>query len=201
MKRIAQLPLAEGTNAFRNCSRARISSPFTQRCLHNSPPNPATVAPITASGPPPTAPVPSAEHVDSRVARRRKQADLLKRGQDMRAIAGGAGGGSAKHKRFWKDVHVKHTDGMDSIQVLNHFFYLFCRARAKELIYRRSPGSLGHTPPPPPIKSHPHSPPPQTTPRIRHRPRMGPLGVRPTSTQTPPYPNDLPRLPRPRHRR
>jgi ATP synthase F1 complex assembly factor 2 len=39
----------------------------------------------------------------------------------MRAIAGGASGGSAKHKRFWKDVHVKHTDGMDSIQVINRF--------------------------------------------------------------------------------
>jgi hypothetical protein len=116
MKRIAQLPLAEGTNLLRSCSRTRISSPFAQRCLHTSPPNSATVAPITASGPPPTAPVPSAEHVDSRVARRRKQAELLKKGQDLRAVAAGTGGGSAKHKRFWKDVHVRHTDGMDSIQ-------------------------------------------------------------------------------------
>lgn len=62
--------------------------------------------------PPPPAPVPSAEHVDSRVARRRKQAELLKRGQDMRDIAGGKGSGTAKTKRFWKDVHVKHADGM-----------------------------------------------------------------------------------------
>jgi ATP synthase F1 complex assembly factor 2 len=43
----------------------------------------------------------------------------------MRAIAGGTGGGSAKHKRFWKDVHVKHTDGMDSVQVLNRFSIYF----------------------------------------------------------------------------
>jgi ATP synthase F1 complex assembly factor 2 len=114
MKRIGQLPLAEGTNAFRSYSRIRVSSPFAQRCLHTSPPNLAIVAPIIASGPPPTAPVPSAEHVDSRVARRRKQAELLKKGQDLRAVAAGTGGGSAKHKRFWKDVHVKHTDGMDT---------------------------------------------------------------------------------------
>lgn len=36
----------------------------------------------------------------------------MKRGQDMRAIGKGTGGGSAKTKRFWKDVNVKKTDGM-----------------------------------------------------------------------------------------
>jgi ATP synthase F1 complex assembly factor 2 len=72
---------------------------------------PATVASITASGPPPEAPVASAEHYHSRVARRRKQAELLKRGQDLRSIAAGSGGGTAKQKRFWNDVHVKHVDG------------------------------------------------------------------------------------------
>jgi ATP synthase F1 complex assembly factor 2 len=36
---------------------------------------------------------------------------LLKRGQDLRAVAGGSGGGTAKQKRFWKDVHVKKVDG------------------------------------------------------------------------------------------
>jgi len=113
MKRIAQLPFAEGTNALHNSLRTRRPSLFTQRCLHTSPPKPATVAPIIASGPPPTAPIPSAEHVDSRVARRRKQAELLKKGQDLRAVSAGTGGGSAKTKRFWKDVHVKHTDGKD----------------------------------------------------------------------------------------
>jgi ATP synthase mitochondrial F1 complex assembly factor 2 len=55
--------------------------------------------------------VPSEEHVDSRVARRRKQAELLKKGQDLRALAEGKGGGTAKMKRFWKDVHVKHEEG------------------------------------------------------------------------------------------
>lgn len=55
--------------------------------------------------------MPSAEHVDSRVARKRKQAELLKKGQDMRALESGKGGGTAKMKRFWKDVHVKHEEG------------------------------------------------------------------------------------------
>jgi hypothetical protein len=79
-------------------------------------------------------------------------------------------------------------------------FRLFCRTHANDLIYRRSPSPPRQTAPSPPIKSHSHSPLPQTTPRIRYRPRMGSLSIRPTSTQTPPYSHDLPRLPRPRHR-
>ena len=110
MKRISQLPAVDGPLAIRSYSRTWIS-PFSQRCLHTTPVKPATVAPITASGPPPKAPIASAEHVDSRVARRRKQAELLKRGQDLRFIAAGSGGGTAKLKRFWNDVHVKHADG------------------------------------------------------------------------------------------
>jgi len=27
-------------------------------------------------------------------------------------VAGGSGGGTAKQKRFWKDVHVRKVDGM-----------------------------------------------------------------------------------------
>jgi ATP synthase F1 complex assembly factor 2 len=29
----------------------------------------------------------------------------------LRAVAGGTGGGTAKLKRFWKDVHVKKVEG------------------------------------------------------------------------------------------
>ena len=111
MKRITQLPFADGTIAIRTCSRTPISTPFTRRCLHTTQPKSATVYPVTASGPPPSTPVASADHVDSRVARRRKQAELLQRGQDLRAVRSGSGSGTAKTKRFWKDVHVKHTDG------------------------------------------------------------------------------------------
>lgn len=116
MKRITQSHSLENFSSL-SISRTFRISPFpscqrySQRCLHTTPSIPASVAPITAAGPPPNAPVPSAEHVDSRVARRRKQAELLKRGQDMRAVAAGTGGGTAKSKRFWKDVHVKKVDG------------------------------------------------------------------------------------------
>ncbi|RDW92567.1 hypothetical protein BP5796_01961 [Coleophoma crateriformis] len=88
---------------------------LAQRCLHNTSSSPASVQPITAPGPPPTPPSPSAEHVDARVARRRKQAELLKRGQDLRAVSAGTGGGTAKLKRFWKDVHVK--EGEEGLEI------------------------------------------------------------------------------------
>lgn len=128
MKRISQSPLLEnvllkGSNSRPqrcfNISARRLpnladsTSTPSRSYLHTTTATSATVTPLVAPGPPPKAPIPSAEHVDSRVARRRKQADLLKRGQDLRAIEGGKGSGTAKQKRFWKDVHVKHADGAD----------------------------------------------------------------------------------------
>jgi ATP synthase F1 complex assembly factor 2 len=112
MKRIAQSH-ALASISSRRFACLNVHTPITvvQRSIHTTPSKPANVVPITATGPPPSAPVPSAEHVDSRVARRRKQAELLKRGQDLRAVTSGTGGGTAKQKRFWKDVHVKQVDG------------------------------------------------------------------------------------------
>lgn len=81
------------------------------QCLHTSTPNAATPLPITATGPPPAAPVPAASQYGERVDRRRRQAELLKRGQDMRASA--MKPGTAIKKRFWKDVHVKTDEGMN----------------------------------------------------------------------------------------
>ena len=112
MKRITQFSSIESPSFWQFiCTYRPVSKPLSYRCLHTTPPQPATVEPITASGPPPSAPVASAEHANSRVARRRKQAELLKRGQDLRAVAGGSGGGTAKQKRFWRDVHVRKVDG------------------------------------------------------------------------------------------
>ncbi|KAA8569112.1 hypothetical protein EYC84_000782 [Monilinia fructicola] len=111
MKRISQLPVANGLKGLR-AYQCQSLSPLSQRCIHTTPSSPATVAPaaFTAAGPAPAPPTPSAEHVDIRVARKRKQAELLKKGQDIRAVASGKGGGTAKLKRFWKDVHVQHTE-------------------------------------------------------------------------------------------
>ena len=84
------------------------------RCLHTTVPRLATPLPITATGPPPAAPQPAASHYGERVDRRRRQAELLKRGQDMRASQ--TKPGTAIKKRFWKDVSVQTDEGMTQSQ-------------------------------------------------------------------------------------
>ena len=85
------------------------------RCLHVSPPSLATPLPITAAGPPPAAPQPAASEPSSRVDRRRRQAELLRRGQELRLNAGGAGSkplkpGQALQRRFWREVSVQRDE-------------------------------------------------------------------------------------------
>ena len=84
-------------------------SPAHIQCLHTTIPRAATPLPITATGPPPAAPQPAASQYGERVDRRRRQADLLKRGQDMRVSQ--TKPGTAIKKRFWKDVSVQRDDG------------------------------------------------------------------------------------------
>lgn len=109
MKRIAHLALSPfiytpySTVPF-------LCPPALSRCLHTTSPRVATPLPITATGPPPPAPQPAASHYGERVDRRRRQAELLKREQDMRASH--MKPGTAMKKRFWKDVSVQTDDGM-----------------------------------------------------------------------------------------
>ena len=84
------------------------------QCLHTTVPRVATPLPITATGPPPPAPQPAASQYGERVDRRRRQAELLKRGQDMRATQ--TKPGTAIKKRFWKNVSVERDDGMAQSQ-------------------------------------------------------------------------------------
>lgn len=99
------------------------------QCLHTSIPRLATPLPITATGPPPAAPQPAASQYGERVDRRRRQAELLKRGHDMRASQ--TKPGTAIKKRFWKDVSVQTDDGMTRISV--HFN---CTCRLLHHVYR-----------------------------------------------------------------
>ncbi len=110
-KRIAPSPLF--CTSYRN-----VPSPCTPahvQCLHTTVSRLATPLPITATGPPPAAPQPAASQYGERVDRRRRQAELLKRGQDMRASH--MKPGTAIKKRFWKDVSVQRDDGMNQISV------------------------------------------------------------------------------------
>ena len=88
------------------------AAPLSYRCLHASPSRAANPLPNTAAGPPPAAPVPAASQYGERVDRRRRQAELLKKGQDLRASQ--MKPGSAMKKRFWKDVNVKQDLGMEN---------------------------------------------------------------------------------------
>jgi len=92
-----------------------IPIPLSQ-CLHTTARRTATPLPVTATGPPPPAPVPAASQYGERVDRRRRQAELLKRGQDMRASH--MKPGTAMKKRFWKDVSLQTDNGM---RLLIHF--------------------------------------------------------------------------------
>ncbi|KAL2038620.1 hypothetical protein N7G274_008668 [Stereocaulon virgatum] len=93
------------------------------QCLHTTAHRTATHFPISVPGPPPPAPSPAVSQYGERVDRRRKQAELLKKGQDLRASH--MKPGTAMKKRFWKDVSGQtdnennHTIHLDNRAVRN----------------------------------------------------------------------------------
>lgn len=87
-----------------------VQRPAFVRPIHSTVVKAANVAPVVGTGPPPEPPIPPAENVHQRVARRRKQAEMLKNAKELRNASSGKGGGGLK-KRFWKDVSVKEVDG------------------------------------------------------------------------------------------
>ncbi|KAI9783340.1 MAG: ATP synthase complex assembly protein atp12 [Geoglossum umbratile] len=61
-----------------------------------------------AHGPPPKPPIPATTPQEDRIARRQRQAELIKQGQELRASERSKDSGGVK-KRFWKDVKVHET--------------------------------------------------------------------------------------------
>ncbi|TPX10653.1 uncharacterized protein E0L32_008387 [Thyridium curvatum] len=129
--RIANLPLS-GALQHRSRSSAAAAAALLpppacllqQRgAIHSGAPKRANVVPVYGTGPPPEPPVPSSSQpVDSRIAERRKKADMLKRAQELRAASQGKPSAKDKKagalkKRFWKDVHVKEVDGAYEIHL------------------------------------------------------------------------------------
>ena len=106
---------------------SKVSSSLSQ-CIHTTLPKNANPLPITATGPPPAAPIPAASQYGERVDRRRKQAELLKKGQDLRASQ--MKPGTAMKKRFWKDVSVQTDDRTPLI------FFIFLYITIKQLVER-----------------------------------------------------------------
>lgn len=82
------------------CQRRQISQSLVHR---------ATALPITATGPPPNPPQPSPSQYGARIDERRKKADLIQQGKELRAAQQGKS--TPLRKRFWKDVHVKEVQG------------------------------------------------------------------------------------------
>lgn len=89
-------------------SLSKATSKIASRTLFNSRSQLATALPITATGPPPSAPQPAASQYSERIEKRRRQAELIKQGKELRASQQG-GKSSPLRKRFWKEVHVKET--------------------------------------------------------------------------------------------
>jgi hypothetical protein len=88
----------------------RAYRPFYQ-CLHTSAARRATPLPHpSVPGPPPETPTPSASDALDRVARKRRQADMLQQAKEVRTSA--AKPTSVLKKRFWTDVNVQEGDGM-----------------------------------------------------------------------------------------
>ena len=94
-----------------------VSPPVSCRAaaIHTSSATTAKVVPIYGTGPPPEPPAPSEAYPDARIARRKRQAEMLRQAQDLRTAKGMAaargGKSSPLKKRFWQDVHVKEVDG------------------------------------------------------------------------------------------
>ncbi|KAF2828190.1 F1-ATP synthase assembly protein [Ophiobolus disseminans] len=95
----------------------RLSAPLRAyrplyQCLHTSATWRATPLPHpSVPGPPPGTPTPHPSDALERVARKKRQAEMLKQAQDVKATAAPSNKPKALlKKRFWKDVIVKETD-------------------------------------------------------------------------------------------
>lgn len=83
------------------------------QCLHTSAQWRATPLPHpSVPGPPPGTPTPQVTDALERVARKKRQAEMMKEAKDLKATSAPSNKPKALlKKRFWKDVTVKETEG------------------------------------------------------------------------------------------
>jgi ATP synthase F1 complex assembly factor 2 len=122
--RLCLLPLRQGAAVARGTRVSRVIA--AARSIHSNPAQPAKVAPVYGTGPPPEPPLPSAEFAneirDERLARRRRQAEMLKQAGDIKAMRDEQREDQRQEnkttkptmvkRRFWKNVDVKEVNGM-----------------------------------------------------------------------------------------
>ena len=92
--------------------RTLLPRPLCPRCLHTSAFRSAIPYPVTATGPPPAPPTPSASGYGERIDRRRRQAELVK---PASAALNAANPTPALRKRFWKHVSVRSGDDFHTV--------------------------------------------------------------------------------------
>lgn len=94
------------------------------RCalLHNSTSRSAKPIPFpTTAEPPPPPPEPAAIVPDDRIDRKRKQAELLQKGRELRANPSKPA--TVLQKRFWKEVSVNETPGIPlNLEIPSYLF-------------------------------------------------------------------------------
>lgn len=88
-----------------------VNAPVFVRPLSSTVAKAANVAPVVGTGPPPQPPIPSTENAHERVARRRKQAEMLKNAKEIRSAGSAKSNAGGMKKRFWKDVSIQEVDG------------------------------------------------------------------------------------------
>ena len=125
--RLCLLPLRQGAAVSRGTRVTRVTAAAAAaRAIHTNPAQPAKVAPVYGTGPPPEPPLPSAEFAneirEERLARRRRQAEMLKQAGDIKAMREEQREDQRQEdktakptmvkRRFWKNVDVKEVNGM-----------------------------------------------------------------------------------------
>ncbi|KAL1894616.1 ATP synthase mitochondrial F1 complex assembly factor 2 [Ceratocystis pirilliformis] len=95
----------------RTLGRPRTAASSATALLHTTSTPSANVSPLIGTGPPPEPPVPSPEAVSaqSRVARRRRQAEMMRAARTFRD---GSDKIKTVRKRFWEHTSVKEVDGL-----------------------------------------------------------------------------------------
>jgi len=147
---LATLRLAAPRRAYR---------PLYQ-CLHTSAARHATPLPhASVPGPPPATPTPHPSDPLERVARKKRQAEMVKKAQEVRTESVPSNKPKALlRKRFWKDSIVKETDGVSCELRL-----LCCSADRRQRACKSS--STADPSEPPPRTSSPSLPRSTSSPR------------------------------------
>ena len=107
MERQIALDLLSISAALKQCRGSSLGQIKQLRRVSQSTRRTAIAHPLTAAGPPPSAPLPAASEYGERIDRRRRQAEMLKQGREIRAQQSQKS--SPLKKRFWKEVHVKES--------------------------------------------------------------------------------------------